>query len=90
MAMILLIDDDGFYRGVIRPILEDDGHQVIEASNGAEGLEIYRMRRPALVITDMRMPGVGGTEVIKSLREIDPHGSGSNLTFGARRCSLSL
>ena len=66
MAMILLIDDDGFYRGVIRPILEDGGHQVIEASNGVEGLEIYRTHRPVLVITDMRMPGVGGTEVITS------------------------
>ena len=56
MAKILLIDNDGFYRGVIRQILEDDGHQVIEASNGVEGLEIYRTHRPTLVITDMRMP----------------------------------
>ncbi len=71
MAMILLIDDDGFYRGVIRRILEDDGHQVIEALDGAEGLEMYRRYKPALVITDMRMPGVEGAEVIKTLRQMD-------------------
>jgi len=71
VAMILLIDDDGFYRGVIRRILEDDGHQVIEALDGAEGLEMYRRYKPALVITDMRMPGVEGAEVIRTLRQMD-------------------
>jgi CheY-like chemotaxis protein len=71
VALILLIDDDGFYRSVIRRILEDDGHQVIEALDGAEGLEMYRLYKPALVITDMRMPGVEGAEVIRTLREID-------------------
>jgi len=71
VAMILLIDDDGFYRGVIRRILEDDGHQVIEALDGAEGLEMYRRYKPALVITDMRMPGLEGAEVIKTLRQMD-------------------
>ena len=65
MALILLIDDDAFYRGVLRQILEDGGHQIIEAVNGPEGLERFRSRRPDLVITDMRMPGVDGGEVIR-------------------------
>ena len=69
--MILLIDDDSFYRSVIRRILEDEGHQVIEALDGAEGLEMYRLYKPALVITDMRMPGVEGAEVIKTIRQMD-------------------
>jgi CheY-like chemotaxis protein len=70
--MVLVIDDDGFYRSVIRRILEDDGYQVIEATNGAEGLEMFKMHRPTLVITDMRMPGMGGTEVIRVLRDMEP------------------
>jgi Response regulator containing CheY-like receiver domain and AraC-type DNA-binding domain len=69
VALILLIDDDGFYRGVLRQILEDGGHQVIEAANGHDGLERFRTQPPDLVITDMRMPGFDGGEVIRKLRE---------------------
>lgn len=71
VATILIIDDDEFYRSVIRRILEDGGHQVIEAENGAEGVKRYRIYRPALVITDMRLPGMSGAEVIRSIREMD-------------------
>ena len=70
MALILCIDDDGFYRGVLRRILEDDGHQVVEAANGHEGLECFRNRQPDLVVTDMRMPGFDGGQVIRKLREM--------------------
>jgi CheY-like chemotaxis protein len=69
VALILLIDDDGFYRGVLRQILEDGGHQVTEAANGRDGLERFRTQpAPDLVITDMRMPGFDGGEVIRRLR----------------------
>ena len=69
--MILLIDDDEFYRSVIRRILEDEGHQVIEALDGAEGLDMYKTYQPALVLTDMRMPGMDGAEVIRSIRAMN-------------------
>jgi CheY-like chemotaxis protein len=68
VALILLIDDDGFYRSVLRQILEDGGHQVTEAANGRDGLERFRTQPPDLVITDMRMPGFDGGEVIRRLR----------------------
>ena len=73
MALILLIDDDPFYRSVIRRILEDEGHQVLECLDGAEGIESYQIYTPALVITDMRMPGMDGTEVIRAIRELNPN-----------------
>lgn len=72
MALILLIDDDDFYRSVLRQILEDAGHRVIEASGGQEGLELFETQRPELVVTDMRMPGFDGGEVIRRLREMSP------------------
>lgn len=71
--MVLVIDDDRFYLGVIRRILEDASHQIIEATNGSEGIELYRERKPAIVITDIFMPGMDGNEVIRVLRGIDPH-----------------
>jgi len=69
--MILRIDDDKFYRSVIRFTLEANAYDVVEASGGAEGVEMYRTCSPALVITDMRMPGIDGAEVIRTIREID-------------------
>jgi CheY-like chemotaxis protein len=71
VAAILIIDDDGFYRGVLRRILEDGGHQVMESSDGHEGLQTYRLRHPELVVTDIFMPGMDGSEVIRALRDVD-------------------
>jgi two-component system, chemotaxis family, chemotaxis protein CheY len=75
MALILVIDDDGFYLDVLRNVLTDEGHEVVVAQGGIEGITLYqdrrRGRRPDLVITDMRMPGVDGTDVIRSLRKYD-------------------
>jgi len=75
MALILVIDDDGFYLDVLRNVLTDEGHEVMLAQGGIEGLALYQDRRrgrqPDLVITDMRMPGIDGSDVIRELRKID-------------------
>src|SRR5437867_865396 len=71
VASILIIDDDGFYRGLLRRILEDGGHQVMEGNDGEEGIEVYQAHRPELVITDIFMPGMDGSEVIQALKEIN-------------------
>ena len=71
MALILVIDDDAFYRGVLRRILEDGGHRVIETEDGRLGMELYRQHRPDVVVTDIFMPGMDGGEVIRALRAID-------------------
>jgi CheY-like chemotaxis protein len=69
MAWILVIDDESYYRGVIRRILESRGHRVIEASDGAEGLEAFNEHQPDIVITDMIMAGLSGEEVIRAIRQ---------------------
>jgi CheY-like chemotaxis protein len=77
MALIMVIDDDGFYLDVLRNVLTDEGHEVILAQGGVEGITLYkdrlRSRRPDLVITDMRMPGIDGSDVIRQLRKMDSH-----------------
>jgi CheY-like chemotaxis protein len=77
MALILVIDDDGFYLDVLRNVLTDEGHEVMLAQGGVEGIALYqdrqRGRRPDLVITDMRMPGIDGSDVIRNLRKFDSH-----------------
>ncbi len=71
MARILIIDDDNFFRGVFRRILESGGHEVIDAEGGAEGIEAYQKHRPALAIVDIYMPDMDGGEVIRRLKELD-------------------
>jgi CheY-like chemotaxis protein len=73
---MLVIDDDRFYLDVLREALIVEGHDVVLAQGGVEGIALYldrqRGRRPDLVITDMRMPGIDGGEVIRTIRQFDP------------------
>ena len=71
-AMILLIDDDSDMRWAMRNILADAGFSVAEAEAGGVGLEIASRRTPDTVLLDMRMPGLGGEEVLRRLRRLDP------------------
>ena len=67
MARILVIDDQEPIRSLLRAVLEGEGHQVLEASNGRLGLELYRERSVDLVITDIVMPEMDGLEMILEL-----------------------
>lgn len=71
MAKILLVDDSALSRRIMRGILEPQGHQIIEASNGLAGIETYLLERPDLVMLDMLMTGLQGNEVLEKLRELD-------------------
>jgi len=63
-ARILTIDDEQAVRRSIRFYLEDSGYEVIEASNGKEGLDRIRHGSPDLVLSDLRMPEMDGLEVL--------------------------
>jgi two-component system response regulator (stage 0 sporulation protein F) len=67
MANILVIDDQDSIRALLRTMLEAAGHEVIEASNGRIGLELYRQRPTDLVITDILMPELNGLDMIVEL-----------------------
>ncbi len=72
MAKILLIDDEETVRTVTRRILEGAGHRVIEATNGREGVELFRGQPVDLVVTDMIMPVQEGVETVRTLLEESP------------------
>lgn len=72
MAKILVIDDSSLSRRLMRRILEDAGHEVIEANEGYSALEIYTLEKPGLVMLDLTMPGINGFEVLKQIKSINP------------------
>ncbi|MEH2054535.1 hybrid sensor histidine kinase/response regulator [Nostoc sp.] len=65
---ILMVDDRWENRTVITNLLQPLGFNVVEASNGKEGLEIAIALKPDLIITDLLMPEMDGFELIKNLR----------------------
>jgi len=69
---ILIIDDDTSLRRVLEYNLQEAGYQVIAAADGEEGLRLFSEEAPALVITDMKMPGMDGLQVLKAVKERSP------------------
>ncbi len=70
--VVLVIDDDQNMRWVMRNVLSDAGFDVAEAEAGRVGLEAAARCRPHTVLLDMRMPDLGGDEVLRRLRLFDP------------------
>lgn len=65
---ILVIEDDEPVRQTLVDILEINGFSVVAANNGVDGLALARRHRPALIITDVNMPGMTGFELLKTFR----------------------
>jgi len=71
MARILIIDDDRAVQISVQFTLEREGHQVVCASDGNEGLRAFTSQTPDLVVTDLIMPNKEGIETIMQIRERD-------------------
>jgi DNA-binding response OmpR family regulator len=75
MATILIAEDDAMVMATIAFILAEQGHDVIQATNGAEAVKIFKNPAPdrtiALVITDIIMPKGDGMSLIAELRQLD-------------------
>ena len=72
MARILVIEDEEDSRAIVQQALESDGHEVIPAADGAEGLALQRKNPADLVITDIFMPEKEGIETIHELKQEFP------------------
>ena len=66
---VLVVDDDGSMRGLVRKVLETVGHQVIEAADGRAGMEMALEFQPQLMIVDWVMPEMNGLELTRALRQ---------------------
>jgi YesN/AraC family two-component response regulator len=65
MARILIIDDDPHTRELLRLVLKHESHEVVEASNGREGMALFRAEPTDLVISDILMPEQEGLQTIR-------------------------
>ncbi len=72
MSTILVIDDEPGIRTTVRDILEDERYKVITAEDGVVGLEAFRKERPDLVVLDVRLPRMGGMEVLGEMKKLRP------------------
>ena len=72
MSRILVIDDDAQIREMLRQMLEREGYEIAEASDGREGLKLYHEEPADLVIIDLIMPGKEGIETIRELKQDVP------------------
>ncbi|MFQ4141067.1 PleD family two-component system response regulator [Chlorogloeopsis sp. ULAP02] len=69
MALVLIIDDAAFSRRMIRKFLQGDGYEILEATNGREGLEIVHNYKPNCVLADLLMPDMNGFEFLQALQD---------------------
>ncbi len=71
MEEVLVIDDEIKMHRILQIALEGIGCNVTTAGSGLEGVELARSRTPSIVITDMKMPGMSGMEVLQEIKKID-------------------
>lgn len=71
MAKILIIDDERFIRTSLREILEYEKYEVVEAQDGAEGLQKIKEEEVDLVLCDVKMPILDGMDVLDQVKQLD-------------------
>lgn len=69
---LLVIDDEPGIRRMMELDLRADGYTVYTAADGDEGLKVFDRHRPSLVLTDLKMPGMDGIEVLRRIKERSP------------------
>ncbi len=70
MARVLYIEDDTANRLLVSRVLTEEGHEVLEAANGKEGLRLAQERELDLILLDITLPGMDGYEVTARMRQI--------------------
>lgn len=65
---ILIVDDQMGIRMLLSEVLKSEGYTVVEASNGVAALEVANQEQPDLILLDMKLPGMDGIQILKSLQ----------------------
>lgn len=90
MASILIIDDDDLLRRVLAKALGHAGHTVLQAADGAQGLDLFHASPVDVVLTDLIMPVQEGVETILQLRRDAPNVPIIAMSGGASNAELYL
>ncbi|MFZ4453015.1 response regulator [Salibacterium aidingense] len=74
MKKILIVDDQYGIRVLLQEILQKDGHEILQASNGVQALDLLEEEDPDLLLLDMKIPGMDGVEILqqRSERQLAP------------------
>lgn len=72
MSTILIIDDELPTLQMLSLYLEACGHNVLTAENETQGLEIFKREQPPIVLTDIKMPGRDGFDVLRQIKSLSP------------------
>ncbi|MFH2059531.1 MAG: response regulator [Pseudomonadota bacterium] len=69
---ILIVDDEEIIVRLLSISLRSDGYETVTANSGEQGLAVFKSESPDIVVTDIKMPGMDGLELLKKIKEIDP------------------
>ncbi|MDH3270339.1 MAG: sigma-54 dependent transcriptional regulator [Gemmatimonadota bacterium] len=72
MARLLVVDDESGIRSALAQVFEYEGHEVEQAEDGHQGIQLAERFRPDVIFLDVKMPGLDGLDVLARLREKDP------------------
>ena len=73
MAKVMVVDDAAFMRLRACKVLQDNGHEVVQAENGADAVRFYAEERPDAVLMDITMPEMDGLAALKEIKKLDPN-----------------
>ena len=68
---ILVVEDNPKNLKLVRDVLQFSGYDVIEATSGEDGVRLAKQERPDLILMDLQLPGIDGTEALRQIREND-------------------
>ncbi len=71
MSKILIVDDEVKASELLKRFLEAKGYDVITANSGEDAIEKVKNEKPNAMLLDIKMPGMGGVEALKQIREFD-------------------
>src|ERR1043166_2072806 len=72
MANLLIVDDELSMRQFLTHLFQREGHSIRVAENGRRAMEMLRQQRADVIISDVRMPDMGGLELLRAARDLQP------------------